>query len=285
MNFYNKKSLSFVPDNATFDLALERTTHLAIVSHQDDTEILAYNGIAECFNKENKWFTSVVVTNGSGSPRAGIYENISDEEMQDIRGKEQNKAAFIGEYSAQIQLKYPSADVKKNNQQAVINDLIKIIKATKPTIIYLHNPADKHITHVATTALAIKAIKTLHQEYKPKKVYGCEVWRSLDWLQDDEKITLPVSQYDNMSSALISVFDSQISGGKRYDLAMKGRNLANATFYASHSTDNCNAYTYAMDLTPLINDNNLTLKEYVLNTIDNFKNDVATNLDNVCPSL
>ncbi len=279
MNFSKKGAISFVPDNAGLELALERITHLAIVAHQDDTEIAAYNGIAECFNNKNKWFSSVIVTNGAGSPRTGLYADFSDEEMQEIRAKEQNKAAVVGDYSAQFQLKFSSSEVKETNPDAVIADLIKIIKASKPEVIYLHNLADKHITHVATAVLAVKAIRKLSDEYQPKKVYGCEVWRALDWMQDDEKVVLPVAQYDNVGAALISVFDSQVSGGKRYDLALRGRQLANATFYASHSADDCDAYTYAMDLTPLITNKELNIKEYTLKTIDNFKNDVANNLD------
>ena len=39
----------FVPDGLPPAAALARTTHLAIAAHQDDIEIMAYHGIAECF--------------------------------------------------------------------------------------------------------------------------------------------------------------------------------------------------------------------------------------------
>jgi hypothetical protein len=61
-------------------------------------------------------------------------------------------------------------------------------------------------------------------------VLGCEVWRNLDWLLDEDKQGLPVDDRPNLAAALSGVFDSQISGGKRYDLAVQGRRLANATF-------------------------------------------------------
>lgn len=71
-----------------------------------------------------------------------------------------------------------------------------------------------------------------------------------------------------------SVFDSQISGGKRYDLAAMGRRLANATFFASHAVDEASGLAYAMDLTPLILDPNLSIQEFVQRHITRFANDV-----------
>ncbi len=70
-------------------------------------------------------------------------------------------------------------------------------------------------------------------------MYGCEVWRDLDWLNDDEKVLLDCSQHQNIARALSSVFDSQIIGGKRYDLAVEGRRAANATF----GRNVCDVYT------------------------------------------
>ena len=92
----------------------------------------------------------------------------------------------------------------------------------------------------------------------PKKVYGCEVWRDLDWLPDDDKQVLPVSARSNIAAALVGVFDSQVSGGKRYDLATAGRRLAHATYFASHGTDEESALNFAMDLTPLVEDPGLS---------------------------
>ena len=61
----------FVPDGLPLDRALARTTHLGIGAHPDDLEILAIHGILECFGRPGRGFTGVVVTNGSGSARAG----------------------------------------------------------------------------------------------------------------------------------------------------------------------------------------------------------------------
>jgi hypothetical protein len=117
--------------------------------------------------------------------------------------------------------------------------------------------------------------------YKPRKVYGCEVWRDLDWLNDDDKRPLPVSARPNIAAALVGVFDSQVSGGKRYDLATAGRRLAHATYFASHGTDEESALNFAMDLTPLVEDAELSIAEYVLSFVDRFRADVRKRLSAV----
>ena len=81
---------------------------------------------------------------------------------------------------------------------------------------------------------------------------------------------------------LSAVFDSQIIGGKRYDLAAEGRRLANATFSASHSCDTYSALNYAMDLTPLC-DKTVDLTEYVTGYIDRFKKAVEDKLAEFLP--
>jgi hypothetical protein len=105
-------------------------------------------------------------------------------------------------------------------------------------------------------------------------VYGCEVWRDLDWMPDEDKQQLPVSAMPAVAAALLGVFDSQVSGGKRYDLATAGRRVANATYAASHAVDVETALTNAMDLTPLITNPSLSPADYVLGYIDKLKADV-----------
>jgi LmbE family N-acetylglucosaminyl deacetylase len=281
MQFHKPTADFFVPDGIAPDAALARTTHLCISAHQDDIEIMAYHGVAECFGATDKWFTGVVVTNGAGSPRAGIYGHYTDQQMQQVRVLEQRKAAYVGEYACQIQLAFTSSEVKNPKETVVVEDLAKILVAAAPEVVYLHNPADKHDTHVATTMRAIATLRAVRDQFKPKKVYGCEVWRDLDWLLDEDKQVLPVSARSNIAAALVGVFDSQVSGGKRYDLATAGRRLAHATYYASHGTDEESALNFAMDLTPLIEDPSLSIVDYVLTLVDRFRADVAKRVNSV----
>ncbi len=264
----------YIPDGTEEKQALARTTHLCIAAHEDDIEFMAYAPIAECFGKKDKWFCGVVVTDGTGSPRNGLYANYTDEEMKAVRIEEQKKAAMLGEYGALLLLGHPSKQVKDKNDTEIVKELVEIIRATKPQYVYLHNLADKHETHVATALKAIKALRELNADGQPEKVYGCEVWRNLDWLNDDEKEYLDCSTHPNLSRALSSVFDSQIIGGKRYDLATEGRRLANATFSESHACDTYTMLNYAMDLTPLIRDNSLDIADYVTRCIQRFESNV-----------
>lgn len=278
MRFHNPTADLFVPDGLKPDAALARTTHLCIAAHQDDIEIMAYHGIAQCFAQPDHWFTGVVATNGAGSPRTGVYGTYTDDEMQKVRQAEQRKAAYVGEYGCQVQLGFSSTEVKNPNEPAVVEDLKQILEAAEPEIVYLHNLADKHDTHVAVALRSIAALRAVRGKTRPKRVYGCEVWRDLDWLPDAEKQVLPVSARSNIAAALVGIFDSQVSGGKRYDLATAGRRMANATYYASHGTDEESALSYAMDLTPLVDDRDLVVADYVLRFVDRFRREVEERL-------
>ena len=87
----------------------------------------------------------------------------------------------------------------------------------------------------------IRALREMPAEERPAEVYGVEVWRDLNWLLDDEKVLLNLTNRPNLVRGLISIFDSQISGGKRYDLALEGRLRSNATFFDSHAVDDMNS--------------------------------------------
>ena len=113
---------------------------------------------------------------------------------------------------------------------------------------------------------------------RPEEAYGCEVWRSLDWLPNSDKVVLSVSSRPNLAASLIGVFDSQISGGKRYDLATAGRRCANATYLEAHEPDKENAVTYAMNLNPLLEDPTLSVKDFTFSLLEHFHEDVRDRL-------
>ncbi len=270
----NEKAEIFIPDNIPFKEGIERTTHLGISAHHDDLEILAYDGIIKCFGNKKNWFFGVVVTDGAGSPRTGRYEKFSDEEMIELRKREQKKAAIIGEYSGIILLNYPSSSAKEPSNRDIIDDLKEIIFHSKPEIVYTHNLADKHDTHVAVALKTVLALRELPLKLRPQKIFGCEVWRDLDWMLDEDKVFFDVSGFSNLESALLGVFDSQIAGGKRYDLATVGRRRANATYFSTHEIDIAESAIYAMDLTPLINEPFPDINEYVSHFVKRFEEDV-----------
>ena len=269
--------ISYIPDGTDEETGISRTTHLAISAHQDDVEFMAYAPIAECFGQKDKHFGAIIVTDGAGSPRSGLYADYTDEEMKAVRIVEQKKAAFVGEYSFLAMLGYPSKAVKDAKNEKVVEELAALIRRARPKYLYTHNLADKHDTHVATALRVIAALRKLAPEERPEKVYGCEVWRDLDWLCDEEKVYLDCGAHPNLMRCLSAVFDSQIVGGKRYDLAAEGRRLANATFSASHACDTYEALNYAMDLTPLM-DQSVDIADYIAGFIDRFKVSVKENI-------
>jgi LmbE family N-acetylglucosaminyl deacetylase len=108
MQLKNSDADVFVPDGSTVAEALARTTHLAVGAHQDDIELMALHGILECFNRDDRWFSGITVTDGDGGPKGGSYAEYSDEEMRKVRVAEQRKAAIVGDYACQIQLGFPS---------------------------------------------------------------------------------------------------------------------------------------------------------------------------------
>jgi len=278
MQLRNPSADLFIPDGKPPAEALARVTHLGVGAHQDDLEFMAFHGIKTCYHNGMEWFAGVTCTNGSGSARTGVYGQFSDAEMMAIRKQEQRQAAIVGRYSAMIQLDYPSKVVKDPVDPSLKNDLKEILTATRPRVVYTHNPADKHETHLAVVIPVIQAIRELPTERRPQAVFGCEVWRDLDWMPDGEKIVHDVCGCDNLAAALNGIFDSQIAGGKRYDLAVLGRRRANATFFESHGVDQSDALSFAMDLTPLAHNDGLDVVEYVTGFIDRFRADVTSKL-------
>lgn len=278
MKFHLDTAEIFIPDGQSEEQALARTTHLCFSAHQDDIEIMAATPILDCFQQKDKWFTGVVVTDGRGSPRNGLYEHYSDDGMRLVRFKEQRKAAYVGEFAAQILLDIPSKVIKDASRKEPVDDILTILRVTKPRFVYTHNLADKHDTHVGVALRVIEALRKLDPAERPERVVGCEVWRALDWMVDSDKVTMDLSDHENLQFALLGVFDSQIVGGKRYDLASMGRRRANATYFESHGVDNTTGLSYGMELTPLMNDASIDPATFVGGFMQRFADDVQERL-------
>ena len=278
VKLHNPGADIFIPDGVELQQALARVTHLGVGAHQDDLEFMAFHGIQACYHGDKQWFGGVTCTNGSGSARTGAYASCSDAEMMEIRREEQRHAAIVGRYAVMVQLDYASKVVRDPGDSKLQEDLLVLLNATRPDVVYTHNPADKHETHIAVVVPLLQAIRQLPKEEQPQALHGCEVWRNLDWMPDGDKIAHDLSGHDNLAAALNGLFDSQIAGGKRYDLAVLGRRRANATFFESHGVDQSDAIGFAMDLTPLIRDATRDIIEYVTSYIDAFRADVVKKL-------
>lgn len=285
MNFHNCTAEMFAPDGMKPPGALRRITHLGIGAHQDDLEFMALHGIAECFESDRHWFCGVTCCDGSGSPRGGDFATHGEAEMKALRRLEQNRAAMIGRYGVMIQLDYPSTVIKNPDDPSLENDLLSILEATRPAVVYTHNPADKHPTHLAVLLAAIRAMRGMASGTRPSLAIGCELWRDLDWMPDGKKILMDVSGATDLSEKLNAVFQSQIGSGKRYDIATRGRRAANATFQDPNSVDGAREIVLGMDLTPLLENDRLDIVEYVSGLIGDFQGVVKDSLLRLSPRI
>jgi LmbE family N-acetylglucosaminyl deacetylase len=275
----------FIPDHVSAPEAQARTSHLGIGAHQDDLEFMAFHGIATCYEQEGAWFSGITCTDGGGSARSGVFANKTDLEMQMIRADEQRCAAEIGQYSYVAQLGFASATIKDPAARGkLVDQLEQHLTCTQPEVLYTHNPADKHATHVAVFYAVIEALLRIPPYSRPKKVYGCEVWRDLDWLEPEDKIALDVSTHPELAEKLNACFASQIVGGKDYGKAVIGRRRANATFYDSHLVDTLDQLWFAMDLTPLIEEDGPTAKDFVEVKLGRFRKSVMGQLSGLACS-
>lgn len=273
----------FIPDGVRLAEAQARTTHLGIGAHADDLEFMAFHGISLCYEDPDRWFSGITCTDGGGSARAGAFAEKTDAAMRAIRLAEQREAAAIGGYSFMAQLGLSSAEVKSaSGRGRLVDQLEALLLRSQPEVVYTHNPADKHATHVAVCRAVLEAIRRLPPYSRPHKVYGCEVWRDLDWLCDEDKIALDVSGHPELAERLNACFVSQIAGGKDYGRAVIGRRRANATFFESHATDVVDQLWYAMDLTPLTDaEVPLDLVGFVGRMLDRFTEAVRAGLTQV----
>src|SRR5690606_1063807 len=112
----------------------------------------------------------------------------------------------LGRYAIQLQLAHPSADVKRPGHPGVAADLAAIFAGCTPEVVYLHQPADKHDTHVAVFLRCLEALRALPPGRRPRRVLGAEVWRDLDWLVDDDKVALDSGRRQELAAELLKVF-------------------------------------------------------------------------------
>jgi len=247
----------FIPDGTSWEAACARVTHLVVAAHADDVELMAWHAVLSAGG-----LGAVIVTGG--------------DKLRDTRLREQKRAASQGNYAMVIWLDHASEEVKQAAYPPLASDLSAVLSAIRARLVYTHNLADKHDTHVAVALHTVQALRA--NPSSVERVLGCEVWRALDWLQAEDKVVLDVSSAEARLMPLIGAFDSQIAGGKRYDLAAAGRKRANATFLDSHAIDRATAVEYAMDLTPLVRDPTLDIARWTLQFVERFARDVEARL-------
>lgn len=272
--FKNVAADIHVPDGAEDEKALARTTYMSIGCHQDDCEIMSYHAIGKCYGSDKDWYTAVVLTDGGGSPRSGAYANYTNEQIHVKRSQEQRDAADAGKYSAVVQLAYSSEEVRTQKRAQIEDELVGLLKIARPKFLFIHNPADRHETHLGACLRALNALRRLPVQYRPEKVYGMEVWRSLDWLSAQDRLIFDTSMHPDVASGVITAFESQCTPLKRFDAAALGRRLGNATFQAPRDNDTTDSCNIGVDLTDLAFDSSIDVKAYTLDLVERFRKEV-----------
>ena len=269
-----KKGLVYLPKNRK----TEPVKWLCICAHQDDNEIMAVDGILKGYRSKKFSFACVVTADGGGSARTGEFKDYTDEMMKEVRIKEQEEASEIGRYHSLYLLNYTSSEIKERDNPVIVEEYMDIIRELKPEVIYTHSILDKHPTHVGVALKVIKAIRALPKEDQPKVLYGCEVWRGLDWIDDGRKVGFNLSQNEKLQRDLLDVFRSQIAGGKAYTEASIGRRYANATYFQSHSVDTYKMISFAIDMSDLVKNPNASVKDFALSFVYDLYHDVENML-------
>lgn len=269
----------FIPDGVDSDAALSRTTHLGVVAHADDLEFMALDEIARCRASDTEWFGGIVCTDGAGSVTSGPYVGISCDELIATRHREQCEAARTGHYAFVAQLGIPSANLTIPSASPLVEKLADLIARTRPHTILTHNPADKHATHLRVLVALLHALERVPDDIRPARLLGCEMWRSLDWVDDEQKLLLGSNEPPDFELELFRHFDSQIASGKCYDLAVQGRRRANATLAAPRAADAFAEATIALDMSVLIGQSPRAVIPFITAHIDSFRDQVTSALN------
>jgi LmbE family N-acetylglucosaminyl deacetylase len=270
LRLHNPGAEVHVPDGRAPDAAFVRATHMGIGAHADDLELMAFHGIAHCLATPGWWFAGVVACDGARAPRSGRFAALSDAELRDVRRAEQRAAAARGRYAVVFQLDHASPAAVAA-APALVDDLVAVLDATRPRVVYTHSPMDRHATHVGVCAATVAALRRLPADRRPAQVHGCEVWRSLDWLAERDVVRLDVSGHDELWRELLACFPSQTEGARPYGRGALGRAHANAVFSEPRAAGGTGATWLAVDLMPLLRDETLSLEAFVRERVANFE--------------
>ncbi len=276
----------YVPDGVTPELAMERADILAIGAHPDDLEIMAASGILKAGAGEGRRFFGIVATNGGGTRCCQDRDASDYRETCGRRIREQKRAADLGRYSGLALLNWESQEIKDACFTQPDDDLRTLILQIQPREVYLHNPLDRHDTHVAVCLRSIAALRTIARDTGryPEAVYGCENRRGLDWLIHCDRASLPVSDPEALTDRLLEAFSSQVATNRHYVKAVRGRRIANATFQdAPGAGDGGAEVTFALDLLPLVEDPGASVCDFAEQIVERVRADVRSRIERFSP--
>jgi LmbE family N-acetylglucosaminyl deacetylase len=244
-DYFSPKSLDLVS-------ALGQSRIVGIGAHSDDLDFMCLSAIEKGRTADGQsTFFGMILSNGSGSKRGKAFESFSDSDFIELRRREQRESAGISGFTGVLQFSYPSAQVKRKSFAKLQTEVAALLAAAPVEAVFTHSPFDRHDTHRAVCFHVLSAIQSLPRARRPKKVIGCEVWRSLDWLPEKYRKIFPICTTEPQMRRLFSVYQSQILGAKNYVDAVIGRKRSHATFSESHERDAADFCEIGVDLSPV----------------------------------
>lgn len=252
--------------------------YLCVCAHPSDCEIMAIDGIQRGYRAQKYSFSCVVTTDGSENERGGKYLKSSDKRMSNVLASEQRKAAELGRYNSVYFMNYKAEEARDQENEDIVAEYIEIIKELKPRIVYTHSLLDRDPTHVCVAVKVINALRKLRKGDQPKVVYGCEMWRDLDWIDKDKIVSFDISKNIRLQRQLISVFKSQIIN-RDYINAAIGRRYVNAAFSRDDKKKEAKLTARAINMTTLLRRKELPIKRYAMSFIDDLYSEINDSMD------
>ena len=140
---------------------------LIIAPHCDD-EALGCGGTIYKHSQRGCRTTAIFMTDGSASD-----SKLTVQELVKIRKKEAEQSAKILGIDRCVFLDYPDRRLKKSEDS--VQRLVGILEETHPDLIYIPFHLENHPDHMATSAIALTALKR-----KPvKEIFLYEVWTAM----------------------------------------------------------------------------------------------------------
>ncbi len=245
-------------DGGQLEDLLGSATHIAVVAHPDDLELVAAPAVAAVLDHPDRSLLGVVCTDGAGSPSGALGGgSASGAALVARRSEEQARAAALGGYH--VVMLGLASDAVRDAPGALVDQLVALLAGARPQVVATHDPFDRHATHAAVAAAVIAALRRSPADPAPL-VLGCEGWRGLDWLAPEDRVAHDLAAAAPLLAELIGCFASQLEH-KRYDVAAEGRWRAHATFDEPHAGDATTHLAWSLDLTDVCRPDGPTLDE------------------------
>lgn len=252
--------------------------YLCICADAGDTEIMAIDGIQRGYRAKKYTFATVITSDGLSLERAGKLAKATDRKVNTTKNREQKAAAEIGRYNSVYFLSHKTDEILDQENEDIVNEYLEIIKELKPRIIYTHSILDRDPTHVSVAVKVINALRKLRKGQMPAVLYGCEMWRDLDWVDPSKVISFDVSHNIRLQKQLINVHQSQ-NASRDFINATIGRRYVNATYSRSEKKKDAKLTARAINMTTLLRRKEYPIKRFAMSFVDDLYTSINDSMD------